>query len=91
MKKILSILTIAICVVSMTSCTDNEKARNYGGTETINLDPNLKVVNVTWKENDIWILTKPMVATDSAETWTFQEKSSMGVYEGKIILVESKQ
>lgn len=89
MKKILSMICI-VAVCAMTSCTDNDKARNYGGTETINLDPNVKVITMTWKENDIWILTKPMKQTDSAETVTFQEKSSMGVYEGKIVVVESK-
>ena len=89
MKKILSLIAI-VTVFAVTSCTDNEKARNYGGTETINIEANRKVVNVTWKDNDIWILTREMTPADSAETWKFHEKSSAGVYEGTIILVETK-
>lgn len=88
---LLSMLCSVITVTLLnTSCTDNERARNYGGTETINLPANEKVMNVTWKEQNLWVLTRPMHPSDSAETVVFQEKSSYGVYEGKIIIVESK-
>ncbi len=87
MKK--AILAIAV-IVSMASCTQNERAKSFGGTATINLPQGQKLVNITWKEDQIWYLTRPMSSTDSAETYTFQEESSYGVMEGTVILKESK-
>lgn len=79
MKK-LSLL-IALFIVA-TSCTDNARARRWGGTEEISLNKNEIVLNVTWKENEMWICTKDTV---SGVTY-FREKSSWGVMEGEIIL-----
>jgi hypothetical protein len=87
---LLAIFALVGLCFTIPACTDNEKARNYGGTETINLEAGRKVMNVTWKEQNIWVLTRPMHPNDTAETVIFQEKSSYGVYEGKIVLVESK-
>ena len=69
-------------------------AKNYGGTMTIDLPKGQKLVNATWKgESDLWYLTKPMLPTDSAETYTFhQEKgSAISIYgNGQVIFKESK-
>lgn len=70
-----------IGIVSMASCTDNQIARNYGGTEEVKLNPNEVVLNVTWKQDNMWICTK--------DTLTgivyFREKSSWGLVEGSVI------
>ena len=87
MKK--AILAIAV-IVSMASCTQNERAKSFGGTATVNLPQGQKLVNITWKEDQIWYLTRPMSSTDTAETYTFQEESSYGMMEGTVILKESK-
>jgi hypothetical protein len=87
MKKLFFILAFG---VSLVSCTENERTKNFGGKMTVNLPSGQKLVNVTWKEDEIWYITKPMSKTDSAETYTFQEESSFGVWEGTIILKESK-
>lgn len=79
-------------------------ARKFGGTTKIDLPVNQKLVNVTWKDNDnsppsLWILTRPMrkagdttrsasLFDDFAETYTFKEKSTFGVIEGTVIIVE---
>ena len=47
------------------------------------------VVNVTWKDTDMWILTRPMRAGDIPEVYKFKEKSTFGVMEGEITIVES--
>jgi hypothetical protein len=72
------------------SCTENEKARSYGGTATLDLPKGQKLVNVTWKETDLWYLTRPMTVTDSAVSYTFHEESSFGVWEGTYIINETK-
>ena len=79
MKKL---FVIAIAALSLASCTDNARARHFGGTEEIELKPNEVVLNVTWKENEMWICTKDTVSG----VVYFREKSSWGVMEGTVIL-----
>ena len=86
-----SSLLFALMVMSITSCTDQQMAKQYGGTETITLPENQKLVNATWKENNLWYLTKDMSETDSAETYTFHEQSNFGVWEGTVIIKEVKK
>jgi hypothetical protein len=49
-----------------------------------------KLVIVTWKDDNLWVLTKPMTEKDVAETYTFQEESSFGILEGTYIITEKK-
>lgn len=78
MKKILVIAITAIAF--LTSCTDNARARQFGGTETVYIPAGRVLVNCTWKESDLWILTKD---TATGEMF-FNEKSSFGILEGEI-------
>lgn len=87
MKKL---VLIGIISTLLSSCTENLNTKMYGGTSKIVLEPSTKLINVTWKDSDIWLLTKPMSPTDSAESYVFQEKSNYGLVEGKLILVERK-
>ena len=57
---------------------------------TINLPKGRKLVNVTWKETEIWYLTRPMDTSDVAETYQFHEESSWGMVEGTYNIVETK-
>lgn len=74
----------------LVSCTDNEMARRYGGSEVINLPIGEKLVNVTWKEDNLWLLTSDMNPEDSAHTYNFREKSNLGIMEGEITIIETK-
>ena len=65
-------------------------ARNYGGTVTIKLDPNVKLVNATWKGNEMWLLTKSMQTNDIPENWKFEERSVLGILQGTVNIQESK-
>ncbi len=77
MKKVLLGLVLA---ASLMSCTDNVRARHWGGTEKIELPPNHKFINATWKNNDLWIVSQD---TLTGKVY-FNEKSSLGVLEGTI-------
>lgn len=57
---------------------------------TVDLPTNTKLVNVTWKEGEMWFLYRPMRENESPETFTFQEKSGLGLVEGKVVFKESK-
>lgn len=88
MKK--TILIMSVMMMALVSCTENSRVKNWGGEGTINLPQGRKLVNVTWKENQIWYLTKPMDSSDVAETYKFQEESSWGMVEGTFNIIETK-
>ena len=73
---------ILVTMVVMSSCTENVRARHFGGTETLALKPNEKVLNVTWKDNEMWVCTQDTITG----VVYFREKSSWGVMEGTVIL-----
>jgi len=88
--KIFLALVIMCGALVFASCTKNTRARAWGGEMTISVPAGQKLVNVTWKENDVWILTRPMRTDESPETYSFYEKSKWGLMEGEIKLIESK-
>lgn len=90
-KKILIGVLLVVLMASLTACTSNTSARYYGGTTTINLDTNRKFVDITWKDDNLWVLTKPMIENDIAETYRFEEDSRYGVWEGTVIIKETKK
>lgn len=85
-RTLITTLILLIGLLISTSCTDNRRARNWGGTETIRLreftNPTEKVINVTWKGDNLWILTQDTVS----KTLYFREKSNLGIAEGKVII-----
>ena len=87
MKKLFLAIMLGVMV---TSCTENNRVKNWGGEGTINLPKGRKLVTVTWKETQVWYLTRPMTSNDVAETYQFQEESSWGVMEGTYTIVETK-
>ena len=91
MKK-LAMLTIAVALLGGSlACTSNQMARQFCGTATETLKPGEKLVNVTWKRGDLWIVTRPMRADEHPETYTFRERSAFGgVLEGAVILKETR-
>lgn len=88
MKKFILMLICAVLVFS--SCTANFRAKNFGGTMTIRLENGQKLVEATWKDDNLWYLTEPMEDDYTPKTKTFQEDSSFGVIEGKVIFVETR-
>lgn len=69
-----------IAAVLFASCTANQRAKRYGGKETYDLKPNEILVNATWKDDNMWVLTKDTLT----KKMYFREKSSWGVWQGEI-------
>lgn len=86
MKKI--ILMFSIFVLSVVGCTENQRAKNFGGTQTIELKDK-RLIGATWKDSQLWYLTRPLEKDEKPVEWTFQEKSSLGLVEGKVIFKET--
>ena len=85
-----NLLLIAAILIVTSSCTENSKVKSWGGEGTINLPKGRKLVNITWKDDQIWYLTRSMGKNDSPESYKFQEESSWGVIEGTYNIIESK-
>lgn len=89
-KLLLPMFVVLMTTVFLsTSCTDNQRARSWGGNMTINLEQGQKLVNVTWKDEDMWILTRPMKPGETPETYRFVEESTWGIMEGSATIIES--
>ena len=73
---------IAITLLALVSCTDNQRARSFGGTETVKLEPNEKFINITWKQDNLWIIVQDTVTGN----YYAREKSSFGVLQGKVVI-----
>lgn len=80
MKIIISTLAVILAASMFSSCTANTRAKNWGGKETIEIKPNERVVNLTWKNDQLWILTEDTVT----HQLHFREKSAWGLIEGEI-------
>ena len=85
------VVAIALSSTVLTGCTPQTMAKNYGGEVTIELKPNQKLEEITWKDDSLWYLTRPMTENDVAETHTFQQSTDWGVFEGTVIIVENKK
>jgi hypothetical protein len=83
-------LFLGLGLILMASCTENQLAKGWGGTTTVELPAGEKLIEATWKDEQLWYLTRSMREDESPETFKFQEKSSYGVIEGTVIFKESK-
>jgi hypothetical protein len=81
---------IALMLTLLTAgCTDKVMSRTYGGESEVKIDPCWHVINVTWKEADLWILTEPAdPVTFTPRSLVFFEDSSFGIMEGRVIVRE---
>ena len=87
----LVILFIVVCaVIAIVSCTENTRARMYGGTVNVMLPRGQKLIEVTWKESELWYLTEPMDSDYRPKTKVFKEDSRFGVLEGTVNFIERK-
>lgn len=75
------LLVLLVLTTLCSSCTDNQRARQWGGTEEIILPKNHVLITATWKNDEMWILTKDTVTDINY----FKEKSNWGVLEGTVI------
>lgn len=73
-------ILIAIFISMFISCTDNQRAKSLGGTETIELKPNHKFINISWKKDDLWVVTQDT----TTGIFYCKEKSSWGLLNGEI-------
>lgn len=88
MKKLLFVA--AVVIFAMTACTENQRARNLGGTMKITLKPGEKLMMATWKDDDLFYLVEPMDSDYVPKTKTLREDASFGVLQTTVIFEESR-
>lgn len=86
-RSLMTALSVAVLLTTV-ACTDNYRAKNMGGTMKVELPAGQRLVTVTWKEQELWYLTRPRTSEEQPVTWTFKEKSDLGIQEGTVILQE---
>ena len=89
MKKFFLFLMVAV-IFFATSCTRQQRARRFGGNIEISIDSGWKLVEATWKDDNLWILIEPMEDDYVPKTKVFKEESSFGIMEGSITFKESR-
>lgn len=87
MKKIIAII---IGIIILSSCTEQERTRQFGGEMTINLPAGQELMMVTWKENELFYLTRPMSDDYIPVKKTFRESSSWGIMESTVYFIETR-
>ena len=88
MKKIVIFLVGLMIILSLTACNATTKA--LGGTMTVELESGKKLINCTWKDDEFWYLVRDIREDEKPEIYEFIEKSNSGIFEGKVIIKESK-
>ena len=74
MKRIyVGALLCAILSLGLLTGCDQGVARSLGGDMTLELEPGQKLEMITWKDDSLWYLTRPMQDGEAPETHTFQQ------------------
>lgn len=87
-NRIVMLISIVLTLILLSSCQATTKS--YGGSMTLKLKPDQKLEMITWKDDSLWYLTRPMRVDEEAETHTFQQSTEFGVFEGTVTVIESK-
>lgn len=77
-----------IALLLFMGCTEQTRARNFGGTTHIEVKAGQKVIGATWKNTNLWYITRPMLAGEEPVAVTMTESSSLGLVEGHVVLQE---
>jgi hypothetical protein len=83
-----ALTTIAVLAALLTSCTENQRAKNFGGAAKVDLPAGTKFVSATWKEEQLWYAYRQARADEKPETVTLKEQSSFGLMQGEVIFSE---
>lgn len=90
-NKLAALLSTLVLSLLLCGCTEQSVTREFGGSMELELPANQKLEEITWKNDNLWYLTRPMREDEEAETHVFQASSSWGVFEGTVTVIEKKE
>lgn len=86
------LVTLLVCgVVSTALIGCQSTTKSFGGSMTIELEPNVKLESITWKDDSLWYCTRPMREGEEPETHIYEQSSMFGVLEGTVTILENKE
>ena len=83
-------IILAVIALALSSCTENQRARTFGGTATINVEKGKKVMMATWKDEDLFYMVEDMEPDYVPHNKELIESSNFGVIESKVVFKESR-
>ena len=86
MRKAIVIALMAVMLLS--GC--HGATKSFGGNMELRLEPGQKLEEITWKDDTLWYLTRPMRDDEKPETHVFHAESEFHVFEGTVTIIESK-
>lgn len=86
MKKLLLVLPFML----LFNCTEQERVRRFGGKMEIELSKGQRLMNATWRKDNLFYLTEPMDSGYEPKVKTFKESSSFGNFESEVLFKETK-
>ena len=87
MRKIIILCIMLFCFFAI-SCTEQQRAKQYGGSTKITIPPGKKLIIATWKGDNLWFLYRDRKDNEQPEIYEFRESSSWGVFQGVIKVIE---
>lgn len=90
MRKFLTVSLVLITMLATFSCTDNQRARNLGGTMKINVEHGYKVTMATWKGENLFYMIEKMDSSYVPTEKILVEDASWGIVETKVKFIESR-
>ena len=72
-RKIFKYISVGFLIMLIMCCATGcqTATRNFGGTTTLKLEPNEKLEEITWKDDSLWYLTRPMRDDEEPEVHIF--------------------
>ena len=89
MKKIYLLLSL-LTILSFSSCTEQERVRNFGGKMEVEVPADYKVTSATWKETELFYFLEPMEDGYVPKEKKFIESSSYGMWESEVTFKEKR-
>jgi hypothetical protein len=90
--RLLPILLVGLVLVFVLlwhhNCTPTRT--NGGGTATVTVPVGEKFVNITWKNDNLWIVTRKAEPGEKPQVYHFREKSVYGAMEGDVVIQEQE-
>lgn len=90
MKKLIRLSLALFIMLAISSCTQNQRARNFGGTMEVKVKPGYKVTMATWKGDNLFYMIEEMDPAYEPKEKTLVEDASFGILETKVVFVESR-
>lgn len=88
-RKVMLFIVSTLIACALPGCSSQMAAKSFGGDVTLKLEDGRKLEEITWKDDSLWYLTRPMRENEKPETHLFEQSSMWKVFEGTVTVIES--